>query len=192
MLAEIKAFFQEDCNHALAGRKYSFLMTYGARLQTAMDEARVDRKTLAKKLSITVQALGQVLGGKTKALDALHHTRAALFLHCDPLWLAAGGTRHMAPAAPVAEQPPANYDHLPRGITAAERDVIQSYRQLPDRRQAELRESIMAEARQHMEDFRELSARHRATAPASPERVAAALPVRPDGEQPNTEPGTLT
>jgi hypothetical protein len=158
-----------------------------------MDEAQVDRKTLARKLGITVQALGQVLGGKTKALDALHHTRAALFLRCDPMWLAAGGPRH-APSSPlgVGEPPPADYDrHLPRGLTTAERDVVESYRQLPERRQAELRESMMAEARQYLADFRELAARHRAGTHASPERVAEALPVRPDGEQPNTEPGGL-
>lgn len=99
-----------------------------------------------------------------------------------------------APSSPlgVGEPPPADYDrHLPRGLTTAERDVVESYRQLPERRQAELRESMMAEARQYLADFRELAARHRAGTHASPERVAEALPVRPDGEQPNTEPGGL-
>lgn len=158
-----------------------------------MNEARVDRKTLAKHLTITVQALGQVLAGKTKAFDALHHTRAALYLGCDALWLAAGGHRvSPAPALGIGEQPSPPYDPFPRGLTTAERDIVQSYRQLPERRQGQLRESIMAEARQHMADFQDLSARHHALAPASAQRVAAALPPRPDGDQPHTEPGTLT
>lgn len=167
-------------------------MTYGARLQTAMDDAKVDRKTLAGKLGITVQALGQVLGGKTKALDALHHTEAALYLRCDPLWLAAGGRRPVAPGvALTAEEERATYDRLPAGLRTLERDIVLSVRELPSRRQTEIRDAVMAEARQYIADMKELSERHGATRTVTPERAAETLPPRPDGTQPDTVPGTI-
>jgi hypothetical protein len=65
-------------------------MSYSERLDEAMRAVTVDRKALANHLHISVQAVGQVLTGKTKALDAANHVKAALFLKCDPLWLATG------------------------------------------------------------------------------------------------------
>jgi hypothetical protein len=167
-------------------------MTYGARLQLAMDEAKVDRKTLASNLRITVQALGQVLGGKTKALDALHHTKAALYLHCDPLWLAAGGRRSAAPYAPQGvEEERAPYGPLPAGLRTIERDIVLSVRELPKRRQTEIHEAVMAEARQYIADMRELAERHGTHSTVTPERAAETLPMRPDGPQLDTVPGTI-
>lgn len=65
-------------------------MSYGDRLQAAMEAAKVDRKALAAELDISVQAVGQVILGDTKAFDAVNHTKAFRFLRCDPLWLAIG------------------------------------------------------------------------------------------------------
>lgn len=167
-------------------------MTYGARLQVAMNEAKVDRKTLAHHLHITVQALGQVLAGKTKAFDALHHTKAALYLHCDPLWLAAGGRRPAMHAATVSlQEKTGSYDVLPQGLRTIERDLVLSFRELPKRRQEEVRDTTMAEARQYIADMKELAERHGTRHPITPDRAAETLPVRPDGEQPETAPGKL-
>jgi hypothetical protein len=65
-------------------------MDYADRLQIALTHGRVTRKALADELDISVAAVGQVLNRKTKMLDALNHTRAAMFCGVDPLWLAAG------------------------------------------------------------------------------------------------------
>ena len=65
-------------------------MDYADRLQIALTHGRVTRKALADELGISVAAVGQVLNRKTKMLDALNHTRAALFCGVDPLWLASG------------------------------------------------------------------------------------------------------
>lgn len=65
-------------------------MSYGERLSQAMDARKVDRKTLAAQLGISVAAVGQVLNGSTKMFDAVNHTKACLFLAISPLWLADG------------------------------------------------------------------------------------------------------
>lgn len=65
-------------------------MDYADRLQHAMNHGRVTRKGLAEGLGISLAAVGQVLNRKTKMLDALNHTRAALLCGVDPLWLANG------------------------------------------------------------------------------------------------------
>jgi hypothetical protein len=69
-------------------------MTYSRRLEEAMKHAEVDRKALAKHLGISVQAVGAVLIGKTKAFDAANHVKVSLRLKCDPLWLATGVRQH--------------------------------------------------------------------------------------------------
>lgn len=65
-------------------------MSYGERLAEAMELARVDRARLAKELSVTVQAIGQVLLGKTNSLTADKSAKAARFLRVDHYWLATG------------------------------------------------------------------------------------------------------
>lgn len=56
-----------------------------------MELARVtDRAKLAKACGISVQAVGQVLLGKSKAFSADSSARAARFLRVDPYWLATG------------------------------------------------------------------------------------------------------
>jgi antitoxin HigA-1 len=68
-------------------------MTYGERLQKALDKAGRDRKELAHAAGCTVQAIGIVITGGGKAermLSAPNHVRAARFLRVDSYWLATG------------------------------------------------------------------------------------------------------
>lgn len=76
-----------------------------------MNAARVERKALAAHLRVSVQAVGQVLTGKTKALDAANHIRASLYLRCDPLWLATGhGQRSITTNGFMASERTAVYE----------------------------------------------------------------------------------
>lgn len=65
--------------------------TYGKRLEVALNaKAPKDRAWLADKIGITVQALSQVIIGKTKALTAYNHEFAVQALECSGFWLATG------------------------------------------------------------------------------------------------------
>lgn len=64
--------------------------TYGERLEHALQISRKDRVALGKELGISIQAIGQVIAGKTKALTAENSARAARFLDVDQIWLATG------------------------------------------------------------------------------------------------------
>lgn len=68
-------------------------MTYGQRLQQAMDMAKKTRKQLAAELGCSVQALGMVITGAGKAersLTARSNALAARYLKVDGYWLATG------------------------------------------------------------------------------------------------------
>lgn len=136
-------------------------MSYGDRLKQAMTAAKVSRRTLATSLGMSVQAVGQVIAGKTKALDATHHTRAAIELHCDPLWLATGRPAP-ATALTTGERPPVSaYDTLTAALTTTERDLLNA------------------------------NARAAATGTLAPTSRVDKLPERPDGKQRETIPGKL-
>ena len=79
--------------------------TYGDRLERALQIAGRDRQFLADRINISVQAIGQVIGGKTKALTAENSAKAARVLGVDSYWLATGDGD---PFGGVAE-PPAAY-----------------------------------------------------------------------------------
>lgn len=66
------------------------LMDFGDRLQLAMTAANVSRKDLAAKLGISVQAIGMVISGQSKAFTAENNAMAADYLGCKSLWLATG------------------------------------------------------------------------------------------------------
>jgi hypothetical protein len=55
-------------------------MTFGDRLDSALSLAQVDRAVLAEELGISVQAVGQVISGKTKAMTAGNCAMAARLL----------------------------------------------------------------------------------------------------------------
>jgi transcriptional regulator with XRE-family HTH domain len=63
-------------------------VTYAARLAQAMSIAKVDRAQLAQGIGVSVQAVGQVLNGETKAFSAMN--KAARFLAVDAYWLSTG------------------------------------------------------------------------------------------------------
>jgi len=88
----IKAFFTRESNHALHTCKYAFvtMSTYGERLEEALRLVGKDRQQLADALGISVQAVSQVILGKTKALTAENSARAARFIGINPFWLATG------------------------------------------------------------------------------------------------------
>ncbi|WP_059415563.1 helix-turn-helix domain-containing protein [Cupriavidus basilensis] len=72
--------------------------TFGQRLEKALLDAKKDRHQLADELDISVQAVSQVIIGKTKALTAENTARAARFLQADWFWLATGIESAAAPA----------------------------------------------------------------------------------------------
>ena len=65
-------------------------MEYGARLAVALGLAGATRDSLAKALGVSVQAIGQVILGTTKAMTAENTMLAARFLGVSPFWLATG------------------------------------------------------------------------------------------------------
>lgn len=68
-------------------------MTYGKRLEKALNTAGKQRKELAGRLGCTPQAIGMVItgGGKTeRSLSVENHAKAARFLRVDSYWLATG------------------------------------------------------------------------------------------------------
>ncbi|WP_158615632.1 helix-turn-helix domain-containing protein [Comamonas sp. BIGb0124] len=65
-------------------------MTYGERLDQALKLAGKDAKSLATELGVSVQAVYQVISGKTKALTAENSAFAAVYLGVSSVWLATG------------------------------------------------------------------------------------------------------
>ena len=63
---------------------------FGSRLKLAMFEAKISRKDLAANLGISVQAIGMVISGQSKAFTAENNAKAAEFLGCNSRWLATG------------------------------------------------------------------------------------------------------
>lgn len=84
-------------------------MSYGERLKLALETAKKSRKDLAAAMGITVQAIGDVINGKTRAFTAENNARAAAFLSANPSWLATGDGNPQAapgPAPSPRELPP--------------------------------------------------------------------------------------
>lgn len=65
-------------------------MNYGERLEQAIKLAQSSRAKVAAATGISVQAIGQVITGKTVALTAENSARAAKELKVDHHWLATG------------------------------------------------------------------------------------------------------
>lgn len=86
--------------------------TFGERLQAALTAAAKTRGDLCKVLKstdgsfgISESALGQVINGSSKSLNAENTARAARFLQVDSYWLATGEGAMRPPAHRVAEAP---------------------------------------------------------------------------------------
>jgi transcriptional regulator with XRE-family HTH domain len=90
----IKALFSSNRNHALHARKYAFAMkkstVFSERLEEALRIGGKDRQQLAHALGISIQAVSQILLGKTKAMTAENCVRAARLTGVDSFWLATG------------------------------------------------------------------------------------------------------
>lgn len=86
------------------------MTTYGERLDAALAVRRPNdknpRQWLADQIDISVQAVGQVIKGKTKALTAENHEKAVMALGCSGLWLATGQGEMAAPHNPASVQQP--------------------------------------------------------------------------------------
>lgn len=89
-MAGIKACFPGIGKYAFDRGITLLGMSYGERLAKAMELARVDRAKVAAALEISVQAVGQVLNGQSKAFTADKSAKAARFLKVDHYWLATG------------------------------------------------------------------------------------------------------
>jgi antitoxin HigA-1 len=106
-------------------------MSYGMRLQQALDVAGKDRKALAEALGMSVQAVGQVItGGRSGAqmFNAENSAKAARFLGVDHHWLATGeGQMRTAAVWPFgAELPPEQFFALDKPTVQAALDVMVS------------------------------------------------------------------
>lgn len=103
--------------------------TYGDRLREALRLSKKDRTALGNALDISIQAIGQVIAGKTKALTAENSAKAAQFLCVDHFWLATGRGTPQAQSATAPTWPFGNYD---------------DYVQLTPRQQEELQRLVQA------------------------------------------------
>jgi transcriptional regulator with XRE-family HTH domain len=87
--------------------------SFKERLTTAMERVKCDRAKLAKELGVSVQAVGAVLLGDSKALSAANTAKAARFLGVDWYWLATGeGQIEPATSWPVRRVPVRRFTDL--------------------------------------------------------------------------------
>ncbi|MCW7541465.1 XRE family transcriptional regulator [Aquabacterium sp. A7-Y] len=95
-------------------------MQYGERLQLALNLAGQTRDALAKALGVSVQSIGLVINGQTKAHTAENCAKAAAFLRVNFFWLATG-VGEPRPAGGLGEL---NADpSSPSGITSTTREA---------------------------------------------------------------------
>lgn len=128
-------------------------MTFQERLQAAIDRANATPKSLANALGVSVQAIGQVLSGSTRALTAENCIKAALFLQVRAEWLAAG-LGDMAPKKAGEEM----------SLSPQERDLIVALRVLPETERAAVVASVMQQARAQLDQLNALIERNPAPA----------------------------
>lgn len=124
-------------------------MTFQDRLSTALAGASVSPRELARELGVSVQAIGQVLSGETRALTAANCARAARFLAVDTLWLATG-EGEMRPA----QQTPT------MALSSEEKDLIVALRVLPEEDRRRFLSEVMNQARAQLQHLEALLGRH--------------------------------
>lgn len=118
-------------------------MNMGERMARALELAGKTRGELAAAMRTSVQAVGQLLNGQTKALSAENCARAAAFLRIDCFWLATG------------EGSP---DAGTKVASPRERELLDLFGVLPDDEQDELLRSLGERAdryRKYAEQIRE-------------------------------------
>lgn len=108
-MRSIKARFRSNRNHALRARKYAFAMKkptlFSERLEEALRIGGKDRQQLADALGISIQAVSQILLGKTKAMTAENCVRAARLTGVDSFWLATGSGDATTPGSNATQWP---------------------------------------------------------------------------------------
>jgi phage repressor protein C with HTH and peptisase S24 domain len=90
---------------------------YGARLKSAMAEAKLEAGDLAREMGITYQAVKKILDGLSNAFSARNNTLAARVLKVRSDWLATGeGPRVLPDDAPLfASEPWVEYQPIRPG-----------------------------------------------------------------------------
>ena len=80
----------------------STMVDYASRLDAALKNANSSASQLSAALGVSYQAIKKVLDGKSTALNAENHMRAARFLGVNSFWLATGEEQMLdkAPASP--------------------------------------------------------------------------------------------
>jgi phage repressor protein C with HTH and peptisase S24 domain len=66
------------------------LVSYGERFKQGLARPGKDRAGAARAMGVSIQAVGQIVNGKTKAATAENNAAAAAYFGCDPSWLASG------------------------------------------------------------------------------------------------------
>ncbi|WP_157779629.1 helix-turn-helix domain-containing protein [Cupriavidus pauculus] len=105
----IKARFISIRNLTLRSRKYAFTMkkptTFTERLEEALRLGGKDRQQLADALGISLQAVSQLLLGKTKTMTAENCVRTARLTGVDSFWLATGSGEPKGSGASAPQWP---------------------------------------------------------------------------------------
>jgi transcriptional regulator with XRE-family HTH domain len=65
-------------------------VTYADRFSEGLARPNKTRKGVADAMGVSVQAVGQIVNGQTKAATAENNAAAAAYFQCDPTWLATG------------------------------------------------------------------------------------------------------
>ena len=77
------------------------MTNYGERLALALATRKKERKDLAAFLNVSVQAVGDVINGKSRQLNASNHSKACEWLGVNATWLS-DGVGEMLHDTPVA------------------------------------------------------------------------------------------
>lgn len=117
-IQELKHTFISNASELSNAARKLPCMEYQKRFLEAVNIAgNPTRKELAAAIGISVQAVGQLMTGKTKKLKTEESARAAAFLEVDHYWLAIGEGRPRPDRAwPYKSFLPSQYRRLDSGI----------------------------------------------------------------------------
>lgn len=125
----------ENTSMAATDSTQTLTMTYGDRLQQALDHAMQTRRSLADAINVTPQAIGMVLtraGNKERHLSMESHANAAKFLGVNAGWLAAGDGEMALSANQSKDGDPTDSQRL-NALTPTAIELASLYDMLKDR-----------------------------------------------------------
>jgi transcriptional regulator with XRE-family HTH domain len=131
----------------------NFGMSFQDRLSAAITHAKATPKLLAVELGVSVQAVGQVLSGSSRALTAENCARAARYLRVDGFWLATG-EGSMTPNGAQSDM----------ALSQQEKDLIVALRVLPEADRHAVIASVMHQAKAQLAQLEALLDRNPANA----------------------------